>query len=182
MSGTENQKINVQLTLTSQDAPAGWQMDIAGQGKGGPNSYPVAKVAHGSWADFQFVITGPGTQNITFAAVNPISVSPDDGTGKSPTAIGINTDQITDVSGGGGRVLKFTDKNQDATKLTYQLNFNTGQPLDPIIENGGGGPPGFHYEYLYGGAALLLLLVAFLTLRNRLSKSRVLRDENGSLE
>lgn len=178
MGGAPNQKVDVKLSLVGPNWSSGWNMDIAGQGKGGPNGYPPAKVAHGSAADFQFVITGPGTQNITFAAVNPISVSPDNGTGNSPTAIGINTDQIINVGNGGGRVLTFTDKNQSTQLLTYQLNFNVDKPLDPIINNGGGGPPGFHYEYLIAGGLLLALLAAFF-LRNRFRKAPVVRDENG---
>lgn len=140
MKATANQNINVKLSLIGQDGASGWEMDIAGQGKGGPNGYPKAKVAHGSSADFQFVITGPNTQNITFATTNPISVSPDDGSGKSPVTAGINTDQIVDISGGGTKVLKFKDLNRDpAVDLTYQLNFTGANPLDPIIQNNGGG-------------------------------------------
>lgn len=140
MNGTPNQNINIRLTLVDEGGTAAWHMDIAGQGKGGPNAYPKAAVAHGSSADFQFVITGPGTQNITFAQTNPISISVDDGTGKSPTVKGVQTNQIENVSGGGGKVLKFTDLNTDpAVDLTYQLNFTGADPLDPIIQNGGGG-------------------------------------------
>lgn len=177
MKATANQNINVKLTLIGQDGASGWEMDIAGQGKGGPNGYPAAKVAHGSSADFQFVITGPNTQNITFATTNPISVSLDDGTGKSPATAGINTDQIVDVSGGGSKVLKFKDLNSDpAVNLTYQLNFTGADPLDPIIQNGGGGG---NKDFLYAVAALIGLAVlatlALVWLRAR-ARSRATND------
>lgn len=181
MDGTPKQKIDVNLTLVGQNGSSGWNMEVVGQGKGGPNHYPPAKAAHGSAAEFHFVIGGPGTQNITFAAVNPLSIAPDTGKG-SPTEIGINSDQIINVSNGGGKVLTFTDKNQDpAVKLTYQLNFANATSLDPIIENGGGGPPGFQTFYYYAGAALLVALVAALLLRSRWAKRSVMRDENDRL-
>ncbi|MEO5578940.1 MAG: hypothetical protein ABIR25_07825 [Sphingomicrobium sp.] len=165
MDGTPNQQINVKLTLVDEGGTAAWHMDIAGQGKGGPNAYPKADVAHGSSADFKFVITGPGTQNVSFASNNPISVSKDDGSGKSPSTPGINTDQITDVSGGGGKTLKFTDINGNpAVNLTYQLNFTGADPLDPIIQNNGGG--GTKFDYATAAAVVLLFaVVAFFAVR-----------------
>ena len=165
MDGTPNQPVVVKLTREVQGTTPVWMMDIAGQGKGGPNGYPPAKVAHGNGADFKFLITGSNTQNITFATTNPISVSVDDGSGKSPATAGINTDQIEDVSGGGTKVLTFTDLNTDpAMNLTYQLNFIGAEPLDPIIQNGGGG--GTTFNYAYAAAAVLLLgVIAFVVIR-----------------
>ena len=184
MGGTANQNINVKLTLEDQGGTSAWHMEIVGQGKGGPNHYPPAKAAHGSAADFTFVITGQGTQGITFAKTDPIWVAVDNGTGKSPAGAGINTDQIGNVSGGGGKVLSFTDYNSNPpVNLTYQLNFDGGgKPLDPIIQNDGGGPPHIqHYEYLYAAGALLVAIFAFVLLRKRFMKPAVMRDENGSL-
>jgi hypothetical protein len=172
MGGQVNEQINVNLTLESQGGTNGWHMNIAGQGKGGPNNYPKAVVKHGSNADFHFAITGPGTQNITFADINPISIAPDTGTG-SPTVIGNNSDQIVNISVGGKKVLSFTDLNTDPpAKLTYQLNFSDGSKLDPIIENGGGGPPGFQFEYYLIGGVLLFALLALVAFRNKWAKSR----------
>lgn len=178
MNGTANQQINVTLTRIDQGGTAAWHMEVVGQGQGGPNHYPPAKVAHGSGADFKFVITGAGTQNITFANTDPIWVSPDTGTGASPTASGINTNQIIDVTGAGRKVLKFTDINIDpAVDLTYQLNFTGANPLDPIIQNGGGGG---NKDFPYAVAALIgLAVVAALALVWLRARARS-RATNGS--
>lgn len=171
MDGTPNQQINVKLTRGDQGGSTVWLMDIAGQGKGGPNGYPPAKVAHGSGADFKFVITGQGTQNITFSN-DPIWVDVDTGAGTSPAEAGIKSDQIIDVKGGGGKTLSFTDTNTSAVNLTYQLNFTGAESLDPIIQNGGGG--GNTFDYAYAAAAVLLVgVVAYFAIR--MFKKRALR-------
>lgn len=157
-----NQKINVKLTLEDQNGTTGWHMDMAGVGKGGPKNYPKAKANYGNNVDFQFVITGKGTSNVTFSD-DPIWVAPDNGSGKSPAKPGVNTGEITGIKGGGTKVLTFTDLNTVQDDLTYQLNFNNAAPLDPIITNNGGGPPGFHYEYLIG--AVVLGIVALWMIR-----------------
>ena len=156
-----NQQVVVILTREDAGGTAVWHMDIAGQGNGGPNAYPPAKVAHGSSADFHYIITGPGTNGVTFANTNPISVSKDNGTGLSPTVKGINSDQIDNVTGAGSRVLKFTDINSDpAVNLVYQLDFIGAQPLDPIIQNGGGGGNVYDPTGLWAAAGLAGLLLA----------------------
>lgn len=160
--GKPNQKINVKLTLEDQNGTTGWHMDIAGVGKGGPNNYPKANANYGNNVDFTYVITGNGTQNVTFAS-DPIWIAPDNGSGKSPAESGVNTDEIKDINVTGGKVLTFTDLNTTNDLLTYQLNFNGAVPLDPIIVNNGGGPPGFQFEYLIGAA--LLGLVALWMIR-----------------
>lgn len=171
MDGTPNQKINATLTREVQGTTTVWIMDIAGQGKGGPNGYPPAKVAHGSGADFKFVIAGEGTQNINFSG-DPIWVVVDNGSGKSPDGTQPNSPEIVDVKVTGGKMLTFTDKNITAGDLTYQLNFTGADPLDPIIQNGGGGGNLYSYVYL-AGAVLLLAAVGFFVWRKFAGRTKV---------
>lgn len=94
---------------------------------------------------FQFKIVNDTTQlNIQFANTNPLWIQAN----SQPTGPVVNS-QITNVSGGGSKVLTFVDLNNlpnptnpSPVVLKYQLNFTDGQgnpvtSIDPDITNGG---------------------------------------------
>jgi len=111
-----------------------WQLEVVNSGKkGGPGNYPSVDVPAKFGGNFKItIVDGDG---ITFSN-DPIWVQA--GTAK-PTEPVIDP-QITKIKGKNTPVLTFHDANSGpAMTLTYQLNFNNADPLDPIILNGGGG-------------------------------------------
>jgi hypothetical protein len=175
-------KVDVTLTqVPGSNGKTTWEMTYGGK-KFLPDGYPPIKLPHGTGPyEFTFTIANPGAVTFTSGDGKDSPIYIQETTAKP--SVGVVNYQISNVHlKDNNTVLVFKDKNHGAPKtLSYQLNFNGAGPLDPIIENGGGGPPGFQSQYLYGGAAALLLLVAFLVLRNRLAKSRVVQDETGRL-
>lgn len=156
--------VNVNLTLEPGANGTAWQMDVVGQGKGGPGNYPKIDIPKGSpETPFKFQITGPGTQNVTFSP-DPLWVAVDKKTG-SPDGPGVHP-QIQNVSvTAGGKSLTFTDLNTEKVDLTYQLNFTGAGSLDPIISNGGGENQMTTYALLLG--VILIAAIGLLVLRSR---------------
>lgn len=88
--------------------------------------------------------TGPTMFEVDIQGGTTVSFKDPDGlsvwTGsKSSPQSGINSTQILGpVVTKGGKQLIFWDLNQgDAVTLNYSLQFDSGPPVDPIIENGG---------------------------------------------
>ena len=160
MSNVKEVKINVMQL--KKDGDLYWQLSHNGE-FGGPQKYPVVQAQEKYATDFKIHIVN--ANGVTFSS-DPLWIQK--GTTK-PTSM--NYSEITDIKGQGTDTLTFHDKNIDKATLTYVLNFNGAQQLDPIIENGGGGPPGRQYDAYVIGGVLLFALLALLALRNRWAKS-----------
>jgi hypothetical protein len=132
-----------------------------------PGQFPKIDIAYKTQADFTFTIVTQGP--VTFAN-DPNAIWIQKGTAKPKSGV---DGQITNLSGGGTKVLKFHDTNIDKSTLTYTLNFTAGAPqIDPIIENGGGGLGMVGWDaYLENpvviGAGILILIGVIALLARR---------------
>ena len=169
--GTQNEAIDLTAVLKKDGSFDHWQMDYNGN-QSGPGSYPAIQIPYGDKADFTVTITNPNpysdpNKKITFTSKDAIWVAP--GTTKPTGPTGSKTKEIHDIKGEGTAVLTFKDHNWKTDNLSYVVNFDNANQLDPIIQNGGGGPPDMQYliVYLAVGAVALLAITA-LARRNRL--------------
>ena len=156
-----------EITLTRVPGENGttvWEMSVGGK-KYLPDGYPIIDLKHDSGpADFAFTIANPGAVKFMPYVENvssPIYIWGEPG--KPPKGVISHQIHSIDIKDNGAR-LEFKDKNKGMPRtLTYQLNFDGADPLDPVIQNGGGG--GNFVEYsamiLYAAAAVFLIAAAF---------------------
>ena len=111
-----------------------WKLKYDGKEGSDPGTYPVIE-AEEEEGPHLIVFSIKDGQGVTFSEKDPIWVHEG---AASPTQPGLH-DQIPAwrVRDSGKKLVVF-DWNDQKVDLSYRLNFNGADPLDPIIKNGGG--------------------------------------------
>ena len=128
--GTEQQ-----IHLLWKNPTDGWRVKL---GKNGneqkPADFHTQLAKDVGPTQFTFDIQGPTTASFKTAGALDVWMG-----SKSSVQSGINSTQVLPaVIDKDGKRLVFYDLNQgDPVTLNYQLNFDSGPPVDPIIDNGG---------------------------------------------
>jgi hypothetical protein len=123
-----------QIHLVWTNATDGWRVKLGNGSEQKPADYHTPLALDVGPTKFTVDIQGPTAASFKDPGGLDVWVG-----SKSSPQTGINSTQVLGpIVTKGGKQLIFYDLNQGApVTLNYQLNFDSGPPADPIIDNGG---------------------------------------------